>query len=44
MVTRLKPPQLAGDLKMLFTEGALGCLTDKELLARFLAKDDPSAV
>jgi RNA polymerase sigma factor (sigma-70 family) len=40
MVTRLKSPPLADDLETLFGAGALGRLPDRELLTRFVMKDD----
>jgi RNA polymerase sigma factor (sigma-70 family) len=43
MVVRLKSAPLAEDLTTLFDFGALGSLSDTELLARFVRKDDASS-
>jgi RNA polymerase sigma factor (sigma-70 family) len=40
MVTRLNSPPLADDLETLFGAGAVGRLPDRELLTRFVMKDD----
>jgi RNA polymerase sigma factor (sigma-70 family) len=43
MITNLESPRIASDLNILFGPGAVGRLTDKELLARFVSHDDPDA-
>jgi RNA polymerase sigma factor (sigma-70 family) len=43
MITNLESPRIASDLNILFGPGALGRLTDKELLARFVSHDNGDA-